>query len=582
MARPGHRRRRRAVGPTLAAVALAAGLAAAATPSGALGVLSGYKVIGAAPAFGTDSSTSTIAGMSCPSVGNCSVAGNFVSTSGHLTGPLDGLWVADQHAGAWGAPMVVSDASVARDWNGAMTAISCSSPGNCAAGGMFTGAPQRYDAFVIQEVHGTWGPVQFLTSATVLNAGNNATVTSISCPSDASCTAVGTYLDASDQTRTFTADESGGVWGTPSAVTGTGDLAGLVDGALAQVSCSSAGECLAVGLGWANGTGTGQAIAVEERSATWQAATALPGTLSSTSLYAQAKTVSCAAGLDCAIGGWYRDPASHDQGFVEDVTAGVLQPIAEVPGLATLNVANSAWVTDLSCPGAGSCAGYLIISDGVTGYVPYAISETAGTWGAPVATTGKSAADVGNGKVACASAGNCALVGTVPITTSIPRSNAYTAFIDYEVAGHWQHYQLVSGPSAAEAAPQHTGDAIACAAPTRCELGGTVTPQSAAVNGAWVGDELRVATPSAPRAPRVARARGRLAVSWLPPASNGGAAVVQYRVVASPTGRTCVTTGRTCTFGGLSTRVRYRFRVAARNVAGFGPLSGPTAPASPL
>jgi hypothetical protein len=71
-------------------------------------------------------------------------------------------------------------------------------------------------------------------------------------------------------------------------------------------------------------------------------------------------------------------------------------------------------------------------------------------------------------------------------------------------------------------------------------------------------------------------------VSWLAPASNGGATITGYTVTSTPGGFTCTTSGAlTCTVNGLTNGTSYTFTVTATNGAGTGPPSAASAPATP-
>jgi alpha-tubulin suppressor-like RCC1 family protein len=91
---------------------------------------------------------------------------------------------------------------------------------------------------------------------------------------------------------------------------------------------------------------------------------------------------------------------------------------------------------------------------------------------------------------------------------------------------------------------------------------------------------------TAPGKPSVTSWNTQLSLSWTAPASNGGAAITAYTVQRSTNGITWTTvtatapTTRTLVVSKLTNGVTYRFRVAAKNIAGLGPwsLAGSGAP----
>ncbi len=62
-------------------------------------------------------------------------------------------------------------------------------------------------------------------------------------------------------------------------------------------------------------------------------------------------------------------------------------------------------------------------------------------------------------------------------------------------------------------------------------------------------------------------------VSWSPPRSDGGAAIVGYTVSSRPDARTCTTATTSCTVRHLRNGTAYSFTVVARNSVGFGAVS---------
>ena len=88
--------------------------------------------------------------------------------------------------------------------------------------------------------------------------------------------------------------------------------------------------------------------------------------------------------------------------------------------------------------------------------------------------------------------------------------------------------------------------------------------------------------PAEPTATTAFRGNQQVAVSWTPPASDGGAAITGYRVISYPGGVTAATTGpANATVNGLTNGTSYTFTVAAINAIGEGPASSPSAPVTP-
>lgn len=93
-------------------------------------------------------------------------------------------------------------------------------------------------------------------------------------------------------------------------------------------------------------------------------------------------------------------------------------------------------------------------------------------------------------------------------------------------------------------------------------LSNTVTPTS--------GDTV----PGAPTIGTATPGDGLAVVSFSPPASNGGRAIIDYTVVSTPGGVTATGTGSPVTVDGLTNGTSYTFKVKARNALGFSVLSG--------
>lgn len=88
--------------------------------------------------------------------------------------------------------------------------------------------------------------------------------------------------------------------------------------------------------------------------------------------------------------------------------------------------------------------------------------------------------------------------------------------------------------------------------------------------------------PSAPVGAIASPGNGTATVSWLTPASTGGAAITGYTVTATPGGGTCTTTGAlSCQVSGLWNGTSYQFTVVATNAIGTSSPSLPSAGVTP-
>ena len=100
-------------------------------------------------------------------------------------------------AGGWGAARGVPGLAALNTETGGgggaqIAAVSCASPGSCAAGGYYSVAGYARRAFVVSEVHGIWGRAVQVPGLAELDKGS-CRVKSVSCASPGNCAACGYY-----------------------------------------------------------------------------------------------------------------------------------------------------------------------------------------------------------------------------------------------------------------------------------------------------------------------------------------------------------------------------------------------------
>jgi hypothetical protein len=108
------------------------------------------------------------------------------------------------------------------------SAISCSSPGNCSTGGLYTDADHHFQAWIDTQSAGTWGKAIEVPGTGTLNF-YNADVEAISCASNGACGAAGYFIALGDAQQPFV--DTLGSFGPLTAVTKVTPAAGPTGGA---------------------------------------------------------------------------------------------------------------------------------------------------------------------------------------------------------------------------------------------------------------------------------------------------------------------------------------------------------------
>jgi hypothetical protein len=343
------------------------------------------------------------------------------------------------------------------------------SAGNCSAGGYYVNSKQEFQAFVVNEVNGTWGTAQEVPGTADPVTGGGSLVTSVSCASAGNCGAGGYYTpDPDAEVQAFVVSEVNGTWGTAQAVSGIG--VGSNDDEVSAVSCRSAGNCGAVGVY------AGEAFVADEVNGTWGGAQDVPGlaTLSDGG-YAQASSISCGSVGNCVAGGNYETYNSHEETWIADEVGGIWGNAEEVPGTAALNAGNGAAVSSVSCASAGNCGVGGYYQDASNHHQAFVADEVGGAWGNAEEVPGTAALNAGGNamisSLSCASAGNCSAGGFYYEHVSGDEE----AFIVSEVGGAWGMAEEVPGTAALNVGGNAVVNSVSCASAGNCGAGGYYT-----------------------------------------------------------------------------------------------------------
>jgi hypothetical protein len=306
-----------------------------------------------------------LSSVSCASVGNCTAVGyfgNYVGSSlnaqGLLVTETSGVWAPGVRA------VLPADADSNPDVD--LISVSCSSAGDCAAAGTYGDSSGNFQTVLLTQTSGAWGTGVKASLPDGAGPGTPAATPppfaswpAVSCPSAGHCTAVGTYVDGSSgPCPPFTQPvcpfvgqgllltQTSGAWAT-------GVKAGLPSDAsdprtlvtLSSVSCSSAGNCAAVGT-YQPGSGNcapypqcpynNKGVLLTESSGAWAPSVTPDLPAGSQPLMPLNPSVSCPAARYCTAVGDYFDSSGKLLGVLLSAAPASPAVSAAAPAKATV------------------------------------------------------------------------------------------------------------------------------------------------------------------------------------------------------------------------------------------------------
>lgn len=409
-----------------------------------------------------------VSSLSCPSDGNCAAVGAYTTASDEQQG-----YVADEVHGTWrraievpGLATLDHGASIATQ----VSSVSCPSEGNCVAVGSYL-PPTGYEVtFITDEVRDTWRPATRVPGLAAFNTFGDAALYSVSCASAGNCVAVGVaFVPATDNGQAFIVDEVHGTWRNAKEVPGLASLTGGAWSRALSVSCSSAGNCAVLGQYTPSGAsmGTTQGFVADEVHGTWRPALELPGlaALNTAGSLVDLMIVSCASAGNCAAGGSYVDSYDRTHAFVADEADGAWQDASNIPGTGGY-FQSGVW--SLSCPSVGNCA-----AAGYGNFQGFVVTQERGTWQEATQVPGLAAlATSGSGSlsISCRSTGNCSAVGYYATS-----STNYQGFVAAQAGGTWQNAIEVPGLASLNTGDNAHADLVSCPRAGKCIIAGTYT-----------------------------------------------------------------------------------------------------------
>ena len=287
------------------------------------------------------------------------------------------------------------------------SAMACPSAGNCVVVGDSSDGTTT-TALIERQVDGTW-----ITPITTNYSSNTTTLTGVSCSSIGNCTAVGFYQVSGTTDYPIAISETNGNWdGAPTPLlTGTSGYTYTFN----SVSCWAPGDCTALG---SENNGAESEIALEQSGGSWAPT---PVVLPVSGVFLDTfSSISCASAGNCTAVGFVATSAPYD-GIVLVESGGAWQNPISLPPPTGYDVF---FLLGVSCPSQGNCTavgatttsqppGSRVLGTPSRREDAAAVSETGGQWGA-VHVLSASSSNLFNAlsSISCVSPGTCTAVGS--------------------------------------------------------------------------------------------------------------------------------------------------------------------------
>lgn len=357
-----------------------------------------------------------------------------------LTGAA-GIGQAAPAASTWRAVQLQPPAGAQANPFASPTSVACASAADCVtAGSYFTSRGQR--AMVATRTNGKWAKATTLTLPANAGADPEASAGGIACPAAGSCVAVGSYLDRVGITQLFADAELRGKWQRAVEVRKPATTAKNGIAVLTSVSCTGAGNCVAVGA-FRSKAGQ-QFLAVRDAGGRWQQALGVRTPSTAAGPDAGLTSVSCWKAGHCRAAGTFEDSAGHTRPLVVTDDAGTWSQPVKVAAPAGAAANPNAEFLSISCDKAGLCglAGSYLDKNGIG----RAMVDTQGKQGWPRASEvpppagARQAPAYGFHAISCTAAGSCVAVG------SIDTGSAIVPLIATRSGGRWKGAVTIKPP----------------------------------------------------------------------------------------------------------------------------------------
>lgn len=261
---------------------------------------------------------------SCGAVGQCVAVGSYLNSAHEqegllLTGTVgSGAWTFTPTAAS--LPSGAATSPVA-----SLTSVSCTAAGECDAVGAYADSNHHEQGLLLADTGAAWQPGTRAVLPADASSNPDVSLTAVSCSSVGNCDSVGDYYTSAGNLEGLMLTETAGNWGAGAESTVPVDAGSARFVTLTAVSCFAASGCAATGNYADESFSSHPLLLSQAADGTWSAGVepALPYPNGSPN--ANVEAVSCAPGGSCTAISDYTDQANNQ---IAGAVSGTLTPAA--------------------------------------------------------------------------------------------------------------------------------------------------------------------------------------------------------------------------------------------------------------
>lgn len=337
------------------------------------------EVVVPLPAFAnSEKPDAELSAVSCTTGTSCVAVGSVVDASGRQHALLE-----SESGGAWRSITVPLPAGATTTDDG-LVGVSCPTASSCVAVGSYSTATKGdVGPLVVVDASGTWSAVTAPLPGDADTSARDDPLLAVSCRSGPDCTAVGSYASTTNGEEALMETDTDGTWSdTPVPLPGDASTARTTSDVLDTVSCSSDAACVAAGS-YDDVGGNQEPLLDVEASSSWaNVVAALPGDANTAPTLDVLNRASCSSDGNCVAVGVYETEDNYQEALLEVETAGTWANVAAAVPSDANTVVPLDTLSGVSCPEDGNCVAVGFYSSSESYVYPKAFLEVEvnGSW----------------------------------------------------------------------------------------------------------------------------------------------------------------------------------------------------------